>query len=125
MNFANRRPTSPRASRSATCFFLWSDSGIVTCVHAPSGDIRWQERVGDGKESFFGSPICVDGRLFCVSSTGTVFVVAASEQFKELASYSFGELAHTTPAVSDGRMYIRTASHLMSLGGKNKAISLK
>ena len=118
-------PYVPTSVALGELLFLWSDSGIVSCVHAPSGEIRWQERVGDGKESFFGSPICVDGRLFCVSSTGTVFVVAASEQFKELASYSFGELAHTTPAVSDGRMYIRTASHLMSIGGKNKAISLK
>jgi len=82
--------------------FLWSDSGIVTCVHAPSGDIRWQERVGSGIGSFFGSPMCVDGRLFCISSPGRVFVVEASERFKELGSYSFDELAHTTPTLSDG-----------------------
>lgn len=118
-------PYVPTGVAVGDLLFLWSDAGIVSCVHAPSGEIRWQERVGDGKESFFGSPICIDDRLFCISSAGTVFVVAASEQFKELARYSFDELSHTTPAVSDGRLYIRTASHVISIGGKGKPVSLK
>jgi hypothetical protein len=29
-----------------------------------------------------------------------------------------GERSNSTPAVADGVMYLRTASHLMSLGGK-------
>lgn len=118
-------PYVPTSVSLGDLLFLWSDAGIVSCVHAPTGEIRWQERVGGGKDSFFGSPICVDGRLYCISSTGTVYVVAASEEFKELGQYPFGELAHTTPSVADGRLYIRTASHVISIGGKTRAVSLK
>lgn len=94
--------------------WLWSDQGIVTCLHAPSGEIRFQERAGG---NFFGSPIWVDGRLYAVSTSGEVVVVEASEKFKVLGRFPLEELCHTTPAVAGGRMYIRTEKHLVSLGG--------
>lgn len=97
--------------------FLWSDAGIVSRVNAASGVVQWQERVGG---NFFGSPVCVDGRLFCVSTSGEVVVVSASEKFEVLARNPLGELTHSTPAVANGRMYIRTSQHLISVGGTGK-----
>jgi outer membrane protein assembly factor BamB len=95
--------------------WLWSDGGFLTCLHAPSGDIRYQERVGG---DFFGSPVWVDGRLFCISTKGELVVAEASEKFNILHRYALNELCHTTPAVALGRMFIRTEKHLLSLGGK-------
>ncbi len=97
--------------------FLWSDAGIVSRVHAVTGEVKWQERVGG---NFFSSPVWVDGRLFCVSRTGEVVVIAASEKFEVLARNPLGELTHSTPAISGGRMYIHTSQHLLSVGGKAK-----
>jgi outer membrane protein assembly factor BamB len=97
--------------------FLWSDAGIVSRVHAVTGEVKWQERVGG---NFFSSPVWVDGRLFCVSRTGEVVVVAASEKFEVLARNQLGELTHSTPAIARGRMYIHTSQHLISIGGKEK-----
>jgi outer membrane protein assembly factor BamB len=94
--------------------FLWSDSGIVSCVHAASGEVNWQERVGG---LFFSSPLWVDGRLFCVSTKGDVVVVEASDRFKVLAKNPLGEVTHSTPAVAGGRMYIHTTKSLISVGG--------
>jgi outer membrane protein assembly factor BamB len=94
--------------------FLWSDGGIVTCLHAPSGDVRWQERVGG---NFFASPICVDGKLYCISTTGEVVVLRASDEFKILARNPLGELSRATPAIVNGRMYLRTVERLYSIGG--------
>lgn len=93
--------------------YLWSDSGIVSRVRAPTGEVTWQERAGG---RFFGSPICVDNRLFCVSTTGEVVVVKVSETFEVLSRNALGETTHSTPAVSDGRMYIHTERHLFSIG---------
>ena len=107
-------PTSVCVGES---LFLWSDAGIVSRVHAVTGEVKWQERV-DG--NFFSSPVWVDGRLFCVSRTGEVVVVAASEKFEVLARNPLGELTHSTPAISGGRMYIHTSQHLISIGGKAK-----
>jgi outer membrane protein assembly factor BamB len=97
--------------------FLWSDAGIVSRVHALTGEVQWQERVGG---DFFSSPVWVDGRLFCVSRTGEVVVVAAAEKFEILARNPLDELTHSTPAIAGGRMYIHTSQHLISVGGKEK-----
>ncbi len=98
--------------------WLWSDSGVLTCLHAPTGDIRYQERVGG---NFFGSPVWVDGRLFAVSTAGELVVVEASDKFNVLHRYALKELCHSTPSVALGRMFIHTENHLVSLGGEKKA----
>ncbi len=108
-------PYVPTSVAVGNLLFLWSDGGILSCVDAPTGQVRWQERVGG---NFFGSPVCVDGRLFCVSTAGEVDVVEASDRFKILARNPLGEQCHTTPAVAGGKMYVRTLKHLYSIGGK-------
>ena len=98
--------------------FLWSDAGIVSCVVASTGEVKWQERVGG---NYFSSPVWVDGRLFCVSRNGEVAVVSASDKFEVLARNPLNELTHSTPAVAGGRIYIHTRQHLISVGGKANA----
>jgi len=95
--------------------YLWSDGGIVSRVNAATGEVKWQERAGG---NFYGSPVCVDGRLFCVSTTGEVVVAAVGEKFEVLARNQLNETTHSTPAIAGGRMYIHTSGHLISVGGK-------
>jgi outer membrane protein assembly factor BamB len=95
--------------------FLWSDKGFVTCVDAKTGEQHWQQRVGG---NYFGSPIRVQDRLYCLSTDGQCVVLAASTTFKELARIDLGEASHNTPAIAGGRMYLRTFTQLMSVGGK-------
>ena len=94
--------------------WLWSDSGILTCLQGSTGDIRYQERVGG---NFFGSPVWVDGRLYCVSTTGEIVVAEARDKFNVLHRYPLNELCHSTPAIALGRMFIHTERHLWSVGG--------
>jgi outer membrane protein assembly factor BamB len=98
--------------------WLWSDGGIVSCLHAPTGQIRYQERVGG---NYFGSPVWVHGRLFCVSTAGEIVVVEASDKFNVLHRYALNEPCHSTPAVALGRMFVRTEKHLWSIGGQKEA----
>lgn len=107
-------PYVPTSICVGNLLFLCSDNGIVSCVQAATGEVKWQERVGG---DFFGSPVCVDGRLFCVSTRGEVVVLNATDRFQVLARNSLGELTHSTPAVAGGRMYIHTSKHLVSVGG--------
>ena len=97
--------------------FLWSDIGVVTCAEVETGKVIWQQRAG-GK--FHGSPVCVDGRLFCVDEKGTVVVRSASDKFEVLARNELGDTCRSTPAVSGGRMYIRSVGQLFSIGGAKK-----
>lgn len=94
--------------------WFWSDGGILTCLHAPTGEIRYQERVGG---NFFGSPVWIDGRLFAISTSGELVVVEAGEKFNVLHRYALNELCHSTPAVALGRLFIHTEKHLWSFGG--------
>jgi len=95
--------------------FAWFDRGVVTCLDAPTGEIIWRERVGG---DYFGSPVRVADRLYCISREGEMVVLAASREFKELARIDLEERSNSTPAIADGVMYIRTVSHLMAIGGK-------
>ena len=97
--------------------WLWSDGGMLTCLHAPTGDVRFQERIGG---NFFGSPVWIDGRLFAVSTAGEIVVVEASEKFNLLHRHALHEVCHTTPAVALGRLFLHTEKHLFSLGGAKK-----
>jgi outer membrane protein assembly factor BamB len=94
--------------------YLWSDKGIVSCHDAADGRQIWQQRIGG---NFFGSPVCVASRLYCVSDAGEVVVLAAADEFAELGRYALDETCHSTPAVSGGTMFIRTASRLHAVGG--------
>lgn len=109
-------PYVPTSLTVGDLVWLWGDGGILTCLHAPTGEIRYQERVGG---NFFGSPVWVDGRLYAVSTIGEIVVVEASDQFKVISRFQLDDLCHTTPAISDGKMYIRTEKSLVSIGGKD------
>lgn len=95
--------------------YLLHDRGGVMCVRAASGKEVWQGKLSD---RFYGSFVLVGERLYCMSRTGSAYVLAAGKQFKLLAKNPLGERTFASPAVSAGRMYLRTFSHLISLGGR-------
>ena len=110
-------PYVPTSVVQGEHIFLWSDKGgIVSCLKAATGDVLWRGRAGG---TYFGSPVWVNGRLFCVSQEGEVVVVAAGgDKFEVLARNALGETCRSTPAVAGGRMYVRTEEHLVSVGGR-------
>lgn len=93
--------------------YLWNDRGILTCVNADNGEAEWHGRVGG---TYYGSPVCVNGYLYAVDADGNVAVVKTGDKLQKVAKVPLGETCRATPAVSGGRMYLRTVSHLFSLG---------
>ncbi|MFT5526362.1 MAG: outer membrane protein assembly factor BamB, partial [Pirellulaceae bacterium] len=106
-------PYVPTPVAKGDIVFLWYDKGMVTCIDAKDGKVHWRERVGGG---FSGSPVLADDKIYCIDEAGTVVVLAASTEYKLLARNELGEDSRSTPAISDGRMYLRTYSHLISIG---------
>ncbi len=100
--------------------FLWSEKGIVTCCKAASGEVVWQKRVSG---NFQSSPVCIDGRIFCISDTGRVYVIAADDQYELLARNELGDMCRSTPAVANQRVYFRTVSKLFCLGPKPRDVT--
>ena len=94
--------------------FLWHDLGILSCVDVNTGAEIWK---GRARGNFFGSPVLAGGRIYCVEARGDVVVIEAGDEFRLLARNALGERCLSTPAISGGRMYIRTDSRLFSIGG--------
>ncbi|MCA9150219.1 MAG: PQQ-binding-like beta-propeller repeat protein [Planctomycetales bacterium] len=94
--------------------YLWSDKGIVTCINVETGDEIWQQRVGG---NFSGSPVIAGKHIYCIDEEGTVVVLATGDKYELLGKIPLGEASRSTPAIANGRMYLRTYSHLMAVGG--------
>ena len=109
-------PYVPTPVAAGGRLFLLSDGGVLSCVSGATGEELWRERVGT---HFFGSPICVDDRLFAVATDGELVVVAAADEFQVLGRVDLGEPSQATPAVADGVLYLRTERHLIAVGGED------
>ncbi len=108
-------PYVPTPVAYGDLLFMWNDRGIASCVNAVTGEVHWVKRVG---QNYFSSPIRVRDKIYCVSTEGDVVVVKAGTEYELLATNSLGEDSHSTPAVADGVLYLRTYNHLISVGGK-------
>ena len=82
---------------------------------AMTGEMHYRKRVGKS-DSFSGSPVVADGRLFFTTETGTTYVVRSGKVFAEVGSNELGEVVMTTPAMSDGLMVIRGMDHVYAIG---------
>lgn len=109
-------PYVPTMVAKDDLIFLWYDKGIVSCLDAATGNVHWRERIGG---DFSGSPIRVGDKLYCLDGDGTVVVLKADKTFEQIGRNPLGEDSRSTPAVANGRIYFRTYSHLISLGGKS------
>jgi outer membrane protein assembly factor BamB len=96
--------------------FLVRDGGIVTTLDAPTGKVLKQGRLTGAIEGYYASPVGVDGKVYFSSQQGKVTVVRAAGQWEILAVNDFGAEIYATPAMTDGRMYIRTANALYAIG---------
>jgi outer membrane protein assembly factor BamB len=106
-------PYVPTSVANEGLLFTFHDSGYVSCLRSETGEQLWREKPA-GK--FFGSPVWVNGILYCITTEGDVVVVRAATTYELLAVNSLGERSHATPAVADGRIYFRTFSNLVSVG---------
>ena len=62
------------------------------------------------------SPVLIDGKIYAIDYDGKVYVFEAGPKFKLLATNEVGESVSATPAVSDGRLFIRGEEHLFCIG---------
>ena len=98
-------------------FFGFHDGGMVSCFRIETGEVLWSRKPAG---RYFGSPVCVDDKLYCITVDGDVVVLRAGPKYELLGVNPLGEKSHATPAVANGRMFLRTFSHLISVGGRTE-----
>ena len=57
-----------------------------------------------------------DGKLYLGNEEGLISVVKAGPQFEILAENALGEYMLSSPAVSDGQIFVRTEKFLYCIG---------
>jgi outer membrane protein assembly factor BamB len=113
-------PLMPSFVYADGLLFCVKESGVVTCLDAKTGQVVWKERLGG---TYGASPVLAEGRLYCVAEDGTTTVIAASREFKQLAKNPLEGLCKASPAISGGRIFIRSQSSLFCVreGASNSA----
>ena len=89
--------------------FLVSDNGIASCRDVETGELRWRHRV---EGNFSASPVHAAGRIYMVSEQGVCTVIAASGEYRELATNDLQEPTLASFAIVDRAILVRTERHL-------------
>ena len=88
--------------------------GWACCVEAKTGKELFTEKITDKEPS--ASPVMVGDQILMVSESGEIVVFKAGREFDEVARIKLGEGVFASPAVADGRLYIRGLTHLYCFG---------
>ncbi len=92
--------------------------GIFTSLNPETGDVYKQARLSGALGTYWSSPVAADGRIFLASEEGKVVVVRADAEWEILAVNNLDEDIFATPAILDGRIYVRTRAALYCFGKK-------
>lgn len=95
--------------------FMVKNGGIVSSLDAKTGEPVKQGRVA-AKSDYYSSPVAGDGKVYLLSQRGEATVLTANGAWREVSATKFDEDAYATPALVDGRVYLRTASALYCFG---------
>ena len=93
--------------------------GLASCYDEHTGKIVYQAERLDAPGDYYSSAVAADGRVYVTSQKGTVVVIDASSdatQLKVLARNAMGEQVFATPALVDGKIFLRTEKHLFAFG---------
>jgi outer membrane protein assembly factor BamB len=96
--------------------FMVNDSGILISFDPATGAVLKQGRLKGAIDKYFASPVGADGHVWLVSQDGTMSVVSAKAEWEIEAVNALDDEVFATPAIADGRMYVRTRGALYAFG---------
>jgi hypothetical protein len=98
--------------------YMVNDNGIVTTLDPDKGTVIKQGRLTGAPGPHYASPIAADGHIFFTSEAGAVVVVSPGGDIAPLVVNDLGEDTYATPAIADGRIYVRTTAALYAFGAR-------
>ena len=96
--------------------YMINDSGILLSFDPATGSVIKQGRLHGAIDKYFASPVAADDKVFLIGQGGQVSVLKAQGNWEVLAVNELDDECFATPAIADGRIYIRTRSALYSFG---------
>ena len=96
--------------------YMINDSGILISFDPGTGKVIKQGRLHGAIDKYFSSPVAADDKVILIGQGGQVSVLKAAGEWEVLAVNELDDECYATPAIADGRIYIRTRSALYSFG---------
>lgn len=96
--------------------YMVNDGGIVTSFDPLTGEVLEQGRLKGAIDQYYASPIAADGKIFMLSEMCMLSVLEPGGGLAPVSVSDLDDLCHATPAIADGRIYVRTRNHLYAFG---------
>ena len=108
-------PDVPTPVTDGTYLYVVNDRGIMWCLDAKTGrEVYGRKRLRPA--TYTGSPVLADGKIYITNEDGLTSVIQAGPTFGVLEENDFDDYTLSSPAISDGQIFIRTAKLLYAIG---------
>jgi len=116
--FQKNLPYIPAPLIYQDVLYLVKTGGIITSLAPATGQLLKAGRSVDALGEYYASPVAADGKVYLANVEGKITVLKASAQWEVLGVNDVGDEIHSTPALSGGRLYVRTRGFIYCFGLK-------
>jgi len=114
-----RGPDVPSPVTDGAYFYVIDDGGIVHCLNPKTGETIWgPERIPPA--TYSSSPVLADGKIYMSNEDGQTVVLRAGPKFEQLAVNQLDGYTLSSPAISDGQIFLRTEKFLYCVGERRQ-----
>lgn len=92
--------------------FTTMTNGKVHCIDVATGKVIWIEELGPQ----YSSPVLADNLIYMPNDEGVITVIKPGPKFEFIAQNDIGERMYASPAISNGKIYLRGVKHLFCIG---------
>ncbi len=108
-------PDVPTPVSDGEYLYVVNDRGIVFVMDAKTGEPVYGPR-RLRRSTYSASPVLADGKIYVTNEDGVTSVFRDGPEFELLAENDFDDYCLSSPAISDGQIFIRTTGHLYAIG---------
>jgi outer membrane protein assembly factor BamB len=111
----NNGPDVPTPVTDGTYLYSINDRGILYVLDAKSGKpVYGPQRLRNA--TYSGSAVLADGKIYITDEDGVTTVIRSGPKFELLAENDLQDYTLSSPAISDGQIFVRTASFIYAIG---------
>ena len=114
--FQKNLPFVPAPLVYQDVFYMVRSGGIVTSLDPATGQLLKEGRSREALGEYYASPVAADGKVFLASADGKITVLKAGGQWEVLGVNDLGDEIRATPALSEGRIFVRTRGAVYCFG---------
>jgi outer membrane protein assembly factor BamB len=96
--------------------YLMTGNGTITCLETATGKVIYEGGRVPKATLFWASPVAFEGKILLTSEEGDTFILKAGPKHELLRTNSLGEPVYASPAIADGRIFIRGEHTLFAIG---------